>query len=131
MGAPGGDPVRIDRWLWAARFFRTRSAAAEAVAGGRVHVGGERVKPARPVRVGDEVEVLAGSVRRAVVVRGLAERRGAARDAALLYEETPASVAARERLAAQARAAATQVVHGEGRPTKRDRRRYEAARRGR
>ena len=123
------DAVRIDKWLWAARFFKTRSAATDAVAGGRVHVGGARVKPARPVRVGDDIEIVAGAVRRTVVVSGLSERRGPASAAALLYEETPESIAARELLRAQAKEAAKQVVHGEGRPTKRDRRRWESQRR--
>ena len=121
--------MRLDRWLWAARLYRTRTLAAEAVTGGRVHVGGDRAKPSRDVRVGDELEVVTGPVRRTVVVRGLAERRGPAKQAALLYEETAESVAEREHLAAQARAAAQQVVRGEGRPTKRDRRRLEQARR--
>ena len=121
--------MRIDRWLWAARFFKTRSLASEAVSGGRVHVGGERAKPSRDVRLGDEVEVVIGQVRRTVVVRGLAERRGPAREAALLYEETPESIAAREAFAAQARLDAQMVVRGEGRPTKRDRRRMDQARR--
>lgn len=120
--------MRLDRWLWAARLFKTRALANEAVAGGRVHVGGQRAKSSREVRVGDELEVVAGPVRRTVVVRGLAERRGPAREAALLYEETADSVAARELQAAQARAAAQQVVRGEGRPTKQARRRFEEAR---
>ncbi len=121
--------MRVDKWLWAARFFKTRSLASAAVTGGRVHVGGERAKPSREVRVGDEVEIVIGQVRRTVIVRGLAERRGPAREAALLYEETPDSVAARELHVAQAREAAQQVIRGEGRPTKRDRRRMDEARR--
>ena len=121
--------MRLDKWLWAARFFKTRSLATDAVTGGRVHVGGERAKPSREVRVGDDVEVVVGQVRRTVIVRGLAERRGPAREAALLYEETAESVAAREAFVAQARLANQQVVRGEGRPTKRDRRRMDEARR--
>ena len=121
--------MRIDRWLWVARFFKTRTLAADAVTGGRVHVGGERAKPSRDVRVGEEVEVVIGQVRRTVVVRGLAERRGPAREAALLYEETPESVAARELFVRQSREAGQSVVRGEGRPTKRDRRRMEETRR--
>ena len=120
--------MRLDRWLWAARLYKTRALANEAVAGGLVHVAGQRAKPSREVRVGDELEVASGPVRRTVVVRGLAERRGPAKEAALLYEETPESVAARELHRAQARAAAQQVVRGEGRPTKRDRRRFDDAR---
>ena len=121
--------MRLDKWLWAARFFKTRSLATEAITGGRVHVGGERAKPSREVRIDDEVEVAIGQVRRTVIVRGLAERRGPAKEAALLYEETAESAAAREAFVAQARLANQQVVRGEGRPTKRDRRRMEDARR--
>ena len=88
--------VRIDKWLWAARFVKTRSLATELVKAGRVRVGGvggSRLKPSREIRVGDTVEITLGEVRRTVVVRGLAERRGPAVAAALLYEETPESVA--------------------------------------
>src|SRR5512135_1136 len=91
------DRVRVDKWLWAARFFKTRSLATEAVLGGHVHVGGERVKPAKEVRVGDRLEIRRGEERVAVVVTGVADRRGSASVAATLYEETAESVAARER----------------------------------
>jgi ribosome-associated heat shock protein Hsp15 len=124
------EPVRVDKWLWAARLVKTRSLAAEAVKGGRVHVNGRAVKASREVRAGDEVEVTTGQVRRTVVVRGTAERRGPAREAALLYEETPESVAERERAAAERRAAGQSVVNLGGRPTKRDRRRFEKTARG-
>jgi ribosome-associated heat shock protein Hsp15 len=124
------DPVRVDKWLWAARLVKTRSLAAEAVKGGRVHVNGRAVKASRELRAGDEVEVTSGQVRRTVVVRGTAERRGPAREAALLYEETPESVAERERAAAERRAAGQSVVNLGGRPTKRDRRRFEKTARG-
>jgi ribosome-associated heat shock protein Hsp15 len=99
------DTVRIDRWLWAARFFKTRSAATEAVLGGRVHVDGERVKPAKDVRVGDRLVVTIGDGRRTVVVRGLADKRGPAPIAAALYEETPESLALRGQRAAERRRA--------------------------
>lgn len=116
--------MRIDRWLWAARLARTRPLAAEAVRGGRVHVNGQAAKPAKDVRVGDVVEVTTGPVPRTVVVRGLAERRGPASEAQLLYEETPESLAARERHGEERRLlAAARPVPG-GRPTKRDRRRW-------
>ena len=82
------ERVRIDRWLWAARFFKTRSAATDAVAGGHVQVGGERVKPAKEVKVGDTLEIRRGEVRWTVVVTGVADRRGSASVAAGLYEET-------------------------------------------
>jgi ribosome-associated heat shock protein Hsp15 len=90
------EQVRIDKWLWAARFFKTRSAATDAVAGGHVHRGGERVKPAKEIRVADTLEIRRGEVRWTVVVTGIADRRGSATVAAALYEETPESLAARE-----------------------------------
>src|SRR5918999_32439 len=95
---PSLDRVRIDKWLWAARFFKTRSQATEAVDGGKVEVNGARVKPAKDVRVGDEGRVRLGPFEHVLVVRGLGERRGSASVAQALYEETPDSVAARERL---------------------------------
>lgn len=124
------NAVRIDRWLWAARFFKTRGAATEAVLGGHVHVGGARVKPAKEVRPGDTVEVSRGGRRWTVVVRALAERRGPAEAAAALYEETPESVAAREQHAAERRLARPLGADLGPRPTKQDRRRLEALRRG-
>ena len=123
------DRVRVDRWLWAARLFKTRTLAAEAVKGGRVAVNGQRVKAAKELRVGDELEVTLGQTRLAIVVRGLSERRGPAPEAARLYEETEASREARERRAAERRLAAAPQPQPMGRPTKRERRRFEAARR--
>ena len=123
------EPVRIDSWLWAARIAKTRTLATEAVGGGRVEVNGSRVKPSRDVRPGDEVAVtLAQGRRLTVIVRGTAKKRGPAKEAALLYEETEASRAAGERHAAERRLVAQTTVRGEGRPTKRDRRRYEQTR---
>jgi len=124
------EAVRIDKWLWAARFFKTRGAATEAVLGGHVHVGGARVKPAKEVRPGDTVEVTRGARRCVVVVRALAERRGPASAAAELFEETPESVAAREQHAAERRLAKPLGADLGARPTKQDRRRLEALRRG-
>lgn len=121
-------PVRIDKWLWAARFFKTRSQAADAVAGGKIEVGGERVKPARLLRVGEEVRVRLGPYVHIVLVRAMGEKRGPASVAATLYEETPESKAARERHAWQLKHAAPIVEAGEGRPTKRDRRDLDRAR---
>jgi ribosome-associated heat shock protein Hsp15 len=121
--------VRVDKWLWAARLLKTRSLAAEAVKGGRVQVNGARVKPSREVGPGDEIEVTIGQLRRVVVVRGVAERRGPAKEAVLLYEETPESVAARERARELARLQAPPPGADLGmRPTKRDRRRLDSAR---
>jgi ribosome-associated heat shock protein Hsp15 len=123
------DGVRIDKWLWAARFFKTRGAATEAVLGGRVHLNDERVKPAKDVHLGDRLEVTAGDVRRTVLVRGLAEKRGAAPVAATLYEETTESIALREKRSAERRFAGPLGADLGARPTKQDRRRLEALRR--
>jgi ribosome-associated heat shock protein Hsp15 len=126
------ESVRIDRWLWAARFYKTRGVATEAVAGGRVRLNSERVKPAKDVRAGDVVEVRIGETRRTVVVRGVTAKRGSARVAAALYEETAESVAERERSAAERRLGRPPGADvGGPRPTKQDRRRIEALRRGR
>ena len=121
------ERVRIDKWLWAARLTKTRSLAADAVKGGRAQVNGQRVKPSKEVGPGDRVEITIGQTRRAVVVRGVAERRGPAKDAELLYEETAESVAAREAAAAERRLAAPPSFDLGGRPTKRDRRKLDAA----
>jgi ribosome-associated heat shock protein Hsp15 len=120
--------MRIDKWLWAARFYKTRSLATEAVVGGRVHVNDARVKAAKEVQVGDRVELTLGPVRRTVVVRALAERRGPAAEAALLYEETPESIAAREQAALERRYTRPLGADLGTRPTKQDRRRLEALR---
>ena len=115
--------VRIDKWLWAARFFKTRSLAAEAIAAGKVEVNEERVKPAKMIRLGDSVSVRLGPYLHVVSVRGLSERRGPATVAATLYEETAESTSARAKLAEQLRMAPAAFVYEEkGRPTKRDRR---------
>jgi ribosome-associated heat shock protein Hsp15 len=124
------DEVRIDKWLWAARFFKTRSAATEAVLGGHVHVGGERVKPSRAVRAGETVEVRAGRLEWTVVVRGVADRRGPAKVAATLYEETSESAAAREQRALEWKLARPPGADLGARPTKQARRRLDALRRG-
>ena len=116
------ENIRIDKWLWAARFFKTRSLAAEAVLGGKVKVNGERVKAAKAVRTGDELRIRAGPVEYVVRVLGIASRRGPASEAALLYEETPQSKLDREELAARLRAESGNYPHEKGRPTKKARR---------
>ena len=122
--APGDSPaLRIDRWLWAARFFKTRSSAAAAVAGGKVHLNGQRTKPAKAVRAGDRLDVRRGDLRWEVAVLATAERRGPASEARALYEETPESVERREREREERRA--RRLAAGTGRPTKRDRRQLE------
>lgn len=121
--------MRVDKWIWAARLLKTRALAAEAIKGGRVHVNGQATKASRELRAGDELELSTGAIRRTVIVRGLAERRGPAAEAALLYEETEASRAARERHAEEMRLIRPVFDDGGGRPTKRDRRRFEKERR--
>jgi ribosome-associated heat shock protein Hsp15 len=119
--------MRVDKWLWTARLFKTRALAAGAVKGGRVHVDGVAVKPSREVGPGDDLEITIGTARRTVIVRGAAERRVSAAEAVKLYEETEQSVAERERQAELRRLAGP--VNLGGRPTKRDRRRYDTGRR--
>ena len=122
--------VRIDKWLWAARFFKTRSLAADAVGAGKVLVGGERAKAAKLLQVGDELRIRLGAYEHVVRVRALSERRGPAAVAATLYEETAESLAARSKLAEQLRLSPAPLVYDEkGRPTKRDRREIDKWRR--
>lgn len=122
--------IRLDRWLWAARFFKTRGLAAEAVAGGRVHLNGARTKPAKPTRVGDTLSIQRAELETVVVVRGLAEQRRPAPAAMALYEETAASIAAREAFVAARRAEAAGRLERAGRPTKHARRESIRLRRG-
>ena len=123
-----GTRVRIDKWLWAARFFKTRSLATEAVAGGKVHLDDQRVKPARDVHVGDRLQITVGESTVIVVVRALADRRGSATVAATLYDETAESREKREREREQRRLAPAPGADMHGRPSGRDRRRLEAQR---
>lgn len=116
------DCQRIDKWLWAARFFKTRALAAEAVNGGKVHVDGERVKPARNLRAGDRLRITRGHEVRDVVVRGLNAQRRPAVEAQRLYEETPESLARREADAEQRRLLRAAMPHTDVRPDKRQRR---------
>jgi ribosome-associated heat shock protein Hsp15 len=124
------ERVRVDKWLWAARFFKTRGAATEAVLGGHVQVNGARVKPARDLAVGDRLEIRRRHLRFTVTVTGLAERRGPASVAAGLYEKDAESIATRERLREERRLARPLGADLSARPTKRDRRRLDALRRG-
>ena len=120
-----GELIRLDKWLWAARFFKTRSLAQQAVAGGRVQLNSERTKPAHEVKIGDNVDVRVGDWRWEVIVKALSERRGPAEEARKLYEETPASRAERERRQDLRRWGAEPAASLKGRPTKRDRRRLD------
>jgi ribosome-associated heat shock protein Hsp15 len=116
------DRIRVDKWLWAARFYKTRALASEAIAGGKVQVNGERVKRARPLQVGDEIRIRQGPYEHQIVVQALSGRRGPAAEAARLYEEKPESRAAREQLAVQLKTLHSMFVPERGRPTKKDRR---------
>ncbi len=122
------ERVRIDKWLWAARFFKTRSAATEAVNGGRVHVNDVRAKPAKEVVIGDTVALTVADVPWIVVVRGIADKRGSAAVASTLYVETAASRAEREKRSAERRFARPMGADLGERPTKRDRRRIDDVR---
>jgi ribosome-associated heat shock protein Hsp15 len=114
--------TRLDKWLWAARFFKTRSSAADAVAGGKVHVNGARAKPARTIGPGDQLRIRRDNVEFDIVVRAVSERRGPAAQAQLLYEETEASRRQREEMAAQKRLARAFGIVDQGRPDKKGRR---------
>jgi ribosome-associated heat shock protein Hsp15 len=116
------DRVRIDKWLWAARFFKTRSLALTAIELGRVRVEGERVKPAREARIGERIELQQGEQRIELIVRGVSSSRGPATIARTLYEETAASVLRREQQAQARRYGVEPAAALHGRPTKRDRR---------
>ena len=114
--------MRLDKWLWAARFFKTRSLAQQAVAGGRVQLNGERTKRAHEVRVGDSIDIRVGEWRWQILVKALSEQRGPAEEARRLYDETPESRAERERRQDLRRWGAEPAASLKGRPTKRDRR---------
>ncbi len=123
MATESSQTVRVDKWLWAARFFKTRGLAQTALKNGRVLIGGERVKLARSIAIGDEVKIRIGETERTIIVRGISSQRGSAPIAQQLYEETQSSIAQREEQRAKRKlfmdpAAAIAA----GRPTKRDRR---------
>jgi ribosome-associated heat shock protein Hsp15 len=109
---------RLDKWLWAARFYKTRSLAADAITGGKVHWNSQTVKPAREIKPGDELEISAGEIRWTVIVRGLNHQRRPAPEARLLYEETAASTERRQRLEEVCRLAPMPGAGLKGRPTK-------------
>ena len=115
------DKIRIDKWLWAARFYKTRSLATEEIDKGRVRINDAEVKPAKEVKVGDTVVLRQGPLTRTLVVRGISDKRGGAPQAQLLYQETEASLIQRELLAEQHRLEPANAQE-HGRPTKRDRR---------
>lgn len=116
------DKVRLDKWLWAARFYKTRSIAKDMIEGGKVHYEGHRVKASKEVRLGDEIELTQGFDKRIVKVTGLAHKRGSASDAAHLYEETTESIERRTQLSVQRKLLADSQPRSSGRPTKKQRR---------
>jgi ribosome-associated heat shock protein Hsp15 len=126
----GSETVRLDKWLWAARFFKTRSLAGRAISGGKVQVNGRRAKRASHLHVGDRVRVRKGPHEYQLIVRRLSELRGPAAEAATLYEETAESVQAREQLKAQRRAAPTFEFREGGKPSKKERRLLRRLKRG-
>lgn len=117
------DRVRIDKWLWAARFFKTRSMAAQAVTGGKVHVNGARIKPARMVQPGEELRIRRGELEFIVIIQAVSDKRRPAKEAQLLYAETEASIRQRENTREQKRLEAADKMYGPmKRPDKRERR---------
>ena len=116
------DKVRLDKWLWAARFFKTRTLAVEAIAGGKVHLNGNRVKPGHGVTTGDQLRIRKGPYEFIVQVKELSTRRGPAPAAAMLYEETPESRATRDQLAELHRLSSLAAPHADRRPNKKQRR---------
>jgi ribosome-associated heat shock protein Hsp15 len=116
------EKLRLDKWLWAARFFKTRSLAKAAIEGGKVHLGGQRVKVSREISVGDMLQIRQGWDEKVVEVRALSDQRRGAPEAQLLYEETPESITRRESEAAARKAAGGMVERPAHRPTKKQRR---------
>lgn len=114
--------LRVDKWLWAARFFKTRSLASDAVSGGKVKVNGATIKPARDIKIGDRLNIINSETRWEVTVQALSDKRGPAPEARLLYEETPESIAAREAARDSRQFVQDPAADIHGRPTKRDRR---------
>jgi len=116
------ESMRLDKWLWVARFFKTRALATEAVNGGKVHRNSQRVKPSQAIQVGDSLDITRGQYSYSIQVDGLRKQRGSATVAATLYTETPESISSREELAAELRLHAAQNPTRERRPDKRSRR---------
>ena len=114
--------IRVDKWLWAARFFKTRADAADAVNGGKVHVNGQRVKSSRPVQVGDQLEITRGQIHSVVNVVALNDKRGSAKVAQLLYQETPESIEERELKSQQRKLLNVSMPKSQGKPNKHQRR---------
>nr|VFJ47060.1 MAG: ribosome-associated heat shock protein Hsp15 [Candidatus Kentron sp. FM]VFJ65826.1 MAG: ribosome-associated heat shock protein Hsp15 [Candidatus Kentron sp. FM]VFK07075.1 MAG: ribosome-associated heat shock protein Hsp15 [Candidatus Kentron sp. FM] len=122
--SPASQSQRLDKWLWAARFFKTRNLASEAISGGKVQVEGQRAKPAKLVKSGTRIRIRRGPVEWEVIVQGISKQRRPAPEAVLLYRETPESIADREQAAERRQTEKMERIRGEGRPTKRERRRF-------
>ncbi len=120
--AEDDDKVRIDKWLWAARFFKTRNMAKEAIDGGKVHCDGQRVKPSKEAVVGLELTIRQNWDEKTVVIKALSDQRRGAPEAALLYEETESSIALREKRAAERKAGLGSFIVSDHRPNKKERR---------
>lgn len=129
MAPEDNTRVRLDKWLWAARFFKTRALAATAIESGKVEVNGERAKRAKQLQIGDSVRIRLGPYYHVIVVRALSENRGPAKVAATLYQETEEGRKAREAMQVQVKAAQSVGDYDRGRPTKKDRREMEKVRR--
>lgn len=129
-GTENDEKTRLDKWLWAARFFKTRALAADAIESGKIEVNDDRPKRGRAVHVGDRLSIRLGPYEHKLVVRALSGRRGPASVAKELYEETTESIASRERTADRLRSAPPPVFYEGGRPTKKDRRDFERLRGG-
>jgi ribosome-associated heat shock protein Hsp15 len=115
------DKARLDKWLWAARLFKTRRLAKEAIEGGKVHCAGQRVKVAKEITIGDTLTVRQGNAEKTVLVTALSEQRRGATEAALLYEETTASKALRTKLAAERKAGSAGFIPSDHKPSKKER----------
>ena len=122
MNKPELERVRIDKWLWAARFYKTRSLAKQAIEGGKVHVDGQRIKPSKDIQRDMLVNITQGYYQKEVLITGLSEQRRGAPEAALLYQETEASQTKREQEIADRKAAGLGMAHTDGRPNKKQRR---------
>lgn len=116
------DKQRLDKWLWAARFFKTRALAAEAVSGGKVHLNGVRVKPSREIKVGDQLKITRSQLEYVLLVQALNSKRRPAKEAALLYDETPQSIEIRMRRMSEISMLKSQMPFADKRPSKKDRR---------
>jgi ribosome-associated heat shock protein Hsp15 len=116
------EKIRLDKWLWAARFFKTRAKAKQAIEGGKVHMNGVRGKPSKEIRIGDELQIRQGWDEKAVLVTALSEQRRGAQQAALLYAETAQSIQQREEAAEKRKSLSGLQHHPDGKPSKKERR---------